>query len=113
MYILTGLLQAENIENVTKTTTTDMKKTVLFIAMAFVFSTSFAQTQPVDTTKKDPVQYLPGRESTFSLLYTALLSPDDITPNQKKALAEWILKQRVTVPEPKKEELPVKMKPKN
>ncbi len=85
----------------------------LITTIFILFSTySFSQTQqPIDTT----TYHLTGKLSDFNLLFSALTQPDDITTNQKKALAAWI--QKDTQPLYKKDsvtvkELPNKTKPK-
>lgn len=79
-----------------------MKKVFLMIAVAVSLSASAQTQKPVtkapankpvtDTTKAEPGFYLLGRLDDFKLLYTILVSPGDVTPNQVKGVAEWINK---------------------
>ena len=64
-----------------------MKKILTAIAL-MICMTSVAQT---DTTKKQPKQYyLIGEIGAWQLLYKAITTPGDVTPNQVKSLAEWM-----------------------
>lgn len=58
---------------------------------------SAAKKEPVDTT-----YILGGNFPDFQLLYKAVTSPNDVTPNQISALAAWIQKVKmVEVPKKK------------
>lgn len=62
---------------------------------------AMAQSKPgVDTSKaKAPeVFFLIGDLSTWQLLYKAVATPMDVTPNQQSALMDWINKRLQAVP---------------
>lgn len=61
-----------------------MKKTIT-IAFILLATNSFAQ-QKVDTSNF----ILKGKLADFELMYKAVASPDDITPNQKRAVLKFI-----------------------
>lgn len=69
-----------------------------YILIVSLFLLSFAANgqkvhSTTDTTKKKAdTYYLFGKIENFQLLHKALTSPMDVTPNQMKALDEWIIK---------------------
>lgn len=62
-----------------------MKK-IIVILLAFLASNSFAQQQKADTS----TFILKGKLPYFQLMYKAVVSPDDVTPNQKRAVLKFI-----------------------
>lgn len=90
-----------------------MKKTILFLSIVLLSITVFAQKkEKTDTTKKnDPPaqvvqQHDPGKQlyflvgplDQFVLLLRSLAQHDDVTPNQIKALADWVNTKAQPVP---------------
>jgi hypothetical protein len=81
---------------------TQFMRKMLFLAAICFSITAFAQKkEKVDTAtkqavKQDPPQqpafFLVGQLDDFKLLYAAVTSPDDVTQNQKKAIATWLMK---------------------
>jgi hypothetical protein len=83
-----------------------MKKLSIVIAFCSLAFIATAQAKPApkknDTVntdagsvviKTDSTTYvLFGRTPDFQLLYKAIVFPGDVTPNQSRALAEWIAK---------------------
>lgn len=58
------------------------------------------QIRPVPAgPKQDTAYVLVGRIPDFQLLYRAIVSPGDVTPNQAKALAEWLNKVQMILPD--------------
>ena len=78
-----------------------MKKIVLAI-LIFTSATCYGQSKKDTTkTKVDSTYSLEGVMQEFQLLYTSIVSPDDITVNQKKYLIAWLQKLKY-LPPPKK-----------
>ena len=85
-----------------------MKKTIITLTILITSFFCFGQKQDV---KPDTATYiLIGKIGDFQLLYKALISAGDVTPNQFKALASWIEKIQAL---PSKEADKPKEKPKN
>jgi len=80
-----------------------------FLIAAIIFSLS-ANAQTKEKPKADTNYVMVGKFADFQLLYKALMSPGDVTPNQVNALAAWIQKIQAI---PAKEEEVKKEKPKN
>lgn len=81
-----------------------MKKTILLIAIILISVVSFSQTEK-SKPAKDTTYYILGTMPDFTLLYRAITSPGDITPNQLQALAKWIQSLK-PLPEPKDADKP-------
>lgn len=63
----------------------------MVLAVLISFSASAQQKPVTDTTKKQQEAYfLMGTLEGFKLLFTAVNSPGDVSPNQLKLLSEWI-----------------------
>lgn len=81
-----------------------MKKTITTIIICLSMTMAFGQTKE-SAVKKEPVDttyILGGNFPDFQLLYKAVISPGDVTPNEMKALAAWIQKVKmVEVPKKK------------
>lgn len=85
----------------------------LFLIAAVIFSMSVnaqtksgsqevRKTESKEAEKMDTTYVLRGDFPDFQLLYRAVKSPGDITPNQMSALAAWIEKvQMVQLPRKK------------
>lgn len=79
-----------------------MKRLLLpaFIALSIACSAQ-KQKQKIDTVvNKSPEYYsLVGLKQNFQLLNLLIMSPNDVTPNQREALGAWLNKntQRVTI----------------
>ena len=89
-------------------------KQVLIIAAIIFSSVVNGQTSKDTTSKlkivapkyepKDTTYVLGGNIPDFQLLYKAVTSPNDVTPNEMKALAAWIQKvQMIEVPKKPKQ----------
>lgn len=88
-----------------------MKK-VLTILAVFLAALA-AQAQKKDSlAKADTLYFIKGTNQEFALLYTAIVSPDDVTVNQRKYLVEW-LRNRGMLPPLKEADKPKEEKPKN
>ena len=61
-------------------------KQLLTIVFIFLASNSFAQQQKQDTS----TFILKGKLADFEIMYKAVASPDDVTPNQKKEVLKFI-----------------------
>lgn len=61
-------------------------KQIITIAFIFLATTSFAQQQRQDTSNF----ILKGKLADFELMYKAVASPDDVTPNQKRSVLKFI-----------------------
>jgi hypothetical protein len=66
-----------------------MKKTLIAIALLLALSPVFAKPK-TEQPKNDTTYYLLGRITDFQLLFRAVTTPGDVTPNQVKAIVEWI-----------------------
>jgi len=77
-----------------------MKKT-LVIAAILISSLAFGQKKDSIKIEKDTTYILQGKLQDFQLLYLAVTSPGDVTPNQQKAVAAWIEKARLTITDKK------------
>lgn len=79
----------------------------LFLIAAIIFSVTVnAQAKKDSTIKKaapiaDSTYVLGGKLQDFQLLFKAVTSPGDVTPNQISALTAWIQKIQLLQP-PKK-----------
>ncbi len=71
-----------------------MRKIFLSICIILISITSFSQTQKPDTA----TYQLIGKIDDFKLLYAAITSPDDVTANQKKAIAKWLESIKIIIP---------------
>ena len=71
-----------------------MKKLILLICISFSLNAGAqAPKKPAaDTAKAQPNYFLIGLLPDFKLLFSAVATPGDITPNQKTALLDWINK---------------------
>lgn len=79
-----------------------MKKTIITTTLILLFSLS-AFAQRVEQPKQDTATYLlVGKLNDFKLLFATITTPDDVTVNQKKAVAEWVNKGLQMIP-PKKD----------
>jgi|APGre2960657505_1045072.scaffolds.fasta_scaffold05126_4 hypothetical protein len=61
-----------------------MKKTIILLLLAFSLN---ATAQTADTT-----YMISGKIENFKMLFAALTQPADVTPNQVKAVIEWVSK---------------------
>jgi len=68
-----------------------MKKIILAIFISLFSLISYAQ--------KDTAYALVGKLPEFNLLYLAIQSPGDVTPNQSKFLLEWLNKLQMILPD--------------
>lgn len=84
-----------------------MKKIVLaiislFVISTFCFSQQYNPPVPVkakkEEPKKDSVMVITGDRAKFAILYALLVSPDDISANQKKFIIDWIEKGILILP---------------
>jgi len=70
-----------------------MKKMILLACIAFTLSAQ-AQQKPVqpkaDTAKPIQKYFLIGTLDNYRLLFSAVSTPGDVTPNQQKLLMDWI-----------------------
>jgi len=83
---------------------TNMKKLIIATGILLLSAAVFAQKK--DTVKqappaKDTLYYIVGKIENYQLLYTALKTPGDVTPNQVTALLLWIEKNLQVVPKEK------------
>ena len=70
---------------------------IIFLAIAIGLSvTGFSQAKP--EPKDTATYFLPGKLDDFKALFAAINSPDDISNNERKALAKWIQQRLFTVP---------------
>lgn len=83
-----------------------MRKTIIAIALILTASVAFSQAKPA--AKDSAVYYLLGQVKDYQLLYAALTQPGDVTPNQIKALVEWITKAQPLPPKEEKKTEPIK-----
>lgn len=76
-----------------------MKLSILIAA----FLISLSSRAQSDTTRKDSSYVLTGKLTDFQLLYAAINSPGDVTPNQIKYLSTWLqtLKKNQEADKPK------------
>ena len=74
-----------------------MKKVIIAVALSILSFTSFAQKDSVKV--KDTLYYIVGKMENFQLIYGALKSPGDVTPNQINALLVWIDKNLAILPQ--------------
>ena len=63
-----------------------MKRTIISITIIILSLNCFSQTQKADTSN----YHLVGKLDDFKLVYAAIMQPDDVTANQKKAIAKWL-----------------------
>lgn len=77
-----------------------MKKLILVIGILFLSASAFAQKKDSVVTKQptDTLYYVVGKIENFQLLYAAVKSPGDVTPNQVAALLVWIEKNVAMIP---------------
>lgn len=66
-----------------------MKKLLFAIVLALTASASSAQSGK-QKPATDSIFVLAGKLQDFQLLYRAVESPGDVTPNQSKAILDWI-----------------------
>lgn len=62
-------------------------------AVAIIFSLAFSKPRKaakLPEVKADTFYYLQGRRPDFEALAFAIDRPDDITPNQRKQLLQWL-----------------------
>lgn len=83
-----------------------MRKTILVIVIMLTATAAFCQAKPA--AKDSAVYYLLGQVKDYQLLYAALTQPGDVTPNQIKALVEWITKAQPLPPQEEKKTEPIK-----
>ena len=80
-----------------------MKKVIIAVALLILSFASFAQKDSNKVNQqKDTLYYIVGKMENFQLLYSALKSPGDVTPNQVSALLVWIDKNLAILPNNKK-----------
>lgn len=73
-----------------------MKKAITVLLIMFSISAA-AQTkkpEPVTQVVDTATYFLVGKVDAFTLLFKALATPGDVTPNQVNALLQWIDKNR-------------------
>lgn len=78
-----------------------MKKLLIAFTISIIMiSAANAQTGNQNQQKQDTSTYaLVGKMENFQLLYRALVNPGDVTPNQLKALSEWVTRIRIIQPD--------------
>lgn len=71
-----------------------MKKIITTTLIFFCAIIALGQQQKQDTSN----YHLIGKLDDFKILFAAITTPDDVTANQKKAIAEWLKSIKIIIP---------------